>query len=65
MCLLGMAAGVPRVEVLSDKCGGGVDERCGMGIAALATAAVMLAAGANLECGVAEGTQREHQTVGK
>jgi len=47
MCLLGTAAGVPRDEVLSDRCGGGVDVRCGMGIDALATAAVMLAVGAN------------------
>jgi hypothetical protein len=41
MCLFGMAVGVPRDDVLSDRCGGGVDERgiCGV----LATAAAMLA----------------------
>ena len=41
MCLFGMAVGVPRDDVLSDRCGGGVDERsiCGT----LATAAAMLA----------------------
>lgn len=42
MCLLGMAAGVPRDEVFSDRCGGGVDERPGIG-GNLATAAAMLA----------------------
>jgi hypothetical protein len=45
MCLLGMAAGVPRVDVLSDRCCGGVDDRVGIDIA-LATAAAMLAVGA-------------------
>jgi hypothetical protein len=43
MCLLGIATGVPRVDVLSDKCDGGVGERVGIG-SALATAAAMLAA---------------------
>jgi hypothetical protein len=43
MCLLGMAVGAPRDDVLSDRCGGGVDDRDGMGIALLATAAAMLA----------------------
>ena len=42
MCLLGMAAGVPRDEVLSERCGGGVAERPGMG-GNLATAAAMVA----------------------
>lgn len=42
MCLLGIAAGVPRVDVLSDNCGGGVELRY-MGMEALATTAVMLA----------------------
>lgn len=46
MCLLGIAAGVPRDDVLSDRCGGGVDVRLGMGIA-LATAAAMLIGGAS------------------
>ena len=44
MCLFGTAAGVPREEVLSVKCGGGVDERPGMA-GALATAAAMPASG--------------------
>ena len=42
MCLLGIAVGVPRDEVLSDRCVEGVEVRpsiCG----ALATAAAMLA----------------------
>jgi hypothetical protein len=43
MCLLGMAVGVPRDDVFSDRCGGGVDDRDGMGIALLATAAAMVA----------------------
>jgi hypothetical protein len=30
MCLFGIAAGVPRDEVFSDRCGGGVEERPGM-----------------------------------
>jgi hypothetical protein len=42
MCLLGTATGVPRDDVLSDRCCGGVDDREGMGIA-LATAAAMVA----------------------
>jgi len=43
MCLLGIAAGVPRDEVLSDRCvGGGVEVRAGID-GALATAAAMLA----------------------
>jgi hypothetical protein len=42
MCLLGMAVGVPRVEVLRDRCVAGVELRLGMG-GALATAAAMLA----------------------
>jgi hypothetical protein len=42
MCLLGIAVGVPRDDVLSDRCGGGVGEREGMGNALLATAAAML-----------------------
>jgi len=41
MCLLGMAVGVPREEVLSDRCGGGVEERPGIE-GYLATAAAML-----------------------
>lgn len=48
MCLLGMAAGVPRDEVLSDRCDEGVDERAiGNG---LATAAAMLASQTFDEC---------------
>lgn len=43
MCLLGMAVGVPRDDVLSERCGGGVVEREGMGNALLATAAAMVA----------------------
>lgn len=43
MCLLGMAVGVPRDDVLSKRCGGGVVEREGMGNALLATAAAMVA----------------------
>lgn len=42
MCLLGMGAGVPRVEVFNDRCGGGVEERLGMEEGYLATAAAML-----------------------
>jgi hypothetical protein len=50
MCLLGMAVGVPRDVVLSDRCGGGVDEREGIGSADLvATAAAMVANGASDE----------------
>jgi hypothetical protein len=43
MCLFGIAVGVPRDDVLSDRCGGGVDDREGIGNALLATAAAMLA----------------------
>ena len=57
MCLLGIAVGTPREEVLSDRCGGGVDVRCGMGTEALATAAVILAVG-KLERG------HEHSVIG-
>lgn len=39
-CLLGMAAGVPREEVLSVRCGGGVEVRLGMA-GGLATTAAM------------------------
>jgi hypothetical protein len=42
MCLLGTAAGVPRDEVLSDRCVGGVEVRAGID-GALATAAAILA----------------------
>jgi len=45
MCLLGMAAGVPRDDVLSDRCGGGVGDRDGIGNALVATAAAMLMVG--------------------
>jgi hypothetical protein len=41
MCLLGTAAGVPREEVLSDRCGGGVVDRAGIG-GALATIVAMV-----------------------
>ena len=41
-CLLGIAAGVPRDDVLSDRCVGGVEVRPGIG-GALATAAAILA----------------------
>ena len=41
MCLLGIAVGVPREEVLSDRCGGGVEERPSIE-GYLATAAAML-----------------------
>lgn len=60
MCLFGMAAGVPRDDVLSDRYGGGVGERLGTCMfGALATAAVMLT-GCTVDdqCAV-EGTQRE------
>lgn len=42
MCLFGIAWGVPRDDVFSDRCGGGVEERAGMG-GALATTAAMAA----------------------
>jgi hypothetical protein len=42
ICLLGMAAGVPRDDVLRDRCAVVVEEQLGMG-KALATAAAMLA----------------------
>jgi hypothetical protein len=60
MCLLGIAAGVPRVDVLSDRCGGGVGDRVGTG-SALATAAAMLAVERG-RWGAVEGTQREQST---
>lgn len=41
MCLLGIAAGVPREDVFNVKCGGGVEDRPGMG-GALATIVAML-----------------------
>jgi hypothetical protein len=41
-CLFGIAAGVPRDEVLSEMCVGGVEVRAGIA-GALATAAAMLA----------------------
>jgi hypothetical protein len=44
ICLFGTAAGVPRVDVLSVRCGGGVVERPGMA-KALATTAAMVARG--------------------
>lgn len=56
MCLLGMAIGVPRDEVLSDSCGGGVGERPGMS-GGLATAAAMLGL-LESESSTSEGTQR-------
>lgn len=42
MCLLGMAMGVPREDVLSESCGGGVGARPGIS-GGLATAAAMFA----------------------
>lgn len=42
ICLLGIAAGVPRDDVLMDMCGGGVAERAGMS-GGRATAAAMVA----------------------
>jgi hypothetical protein len=59
MCLLGIAAGVPREEVFKDRCGGGVEERSGME-GYLATAAAMLTVPRLLLSGqnVVEGTQR-------
>jgi hypothetical protein len=60
MCLLGIAPGVPRVDVLSDRCGGGVGDRVGTG-SALATAAAMLAVERG-RWGAVEGTQREQST---
>jgi hypothetical protein len=42
MCLFGMAWGVPRDDVFSFRCDGGVGERPGMG-SALATTAAMVA----------------------
>lgn len=44
MCLFGTATGVPRVDVFSVRCGGGVEERPGMG-GALATTAAMARGG--------------------
>jgi hypothetical protein len=41
MCLLGIAVGVPREEVFSDRCGGGVEERPSIE-GYLATAAAIL-----------------------
>jgi hypothetical protein len=41
MCLFGIAAGVPRVEVFSVRCGGGVLERPGIKGARATTAAIM------------------------
>jgi hypothetical protein len=49
MCLLGIAVGVPRDVVLSDRCGGGVDDREGIGSALVATAAAMVVNGASGE----------------
>ena len=57
MCLLGTAEGVPRDEVLSDRCGGGVDERAGTGNA-LATAAAILASQ------IIDGVQLKARNVG-
>jgi hypothetical protein len=45
MCLLGMAAGVPRDDVLSERCGGGVGDREDIGSALVATAAAMVIVG--------------------
>ena len=45
MCLLGMAAGAPRDDVLSDRCGGGVGDRDGIGNALVAIAVAMLIVG--------------------
>lgn len=39
-CLFGMAVGVPRVEVFSVRCGGGVLERPGIGSGRATTAAI-------------------------
>jgi hypothetical protein len=41
MCLLGTAAGVPRVEVLRVRCCGGVEDRVGMGSVRATTAAMV------------------------
>ena len=41
MCLLGTAAGVPREYVFSVRCGGGVEERLGMGGGRATTAAMV------------------------
>jgi hypothetical protein len=60
MCLLGITAGVPRVDVLRDRCCGGVGDRVGTG-SALATAAAMLAVERG-RWGAVEGTQREQST---
>ena len=49
MCLFGTATGVPRVEVFSVRCGGGVEERAGMD-GALATTAAMAGGGGCQVC---------------
>lgn len=50
MCLFGIAAGVPRDDVFSVRCGGGVDERPGMGGARATTAAIANVVYAELTC---------------
>ena len=57
ICLLGMAAGVPRDEVFSEWSGGGVAERPGMG-GNPATAAAMAAKSKPGDVKAGEGTQR-------
>ena len=44
MCLFGMAAGVPREDVFSVRCGGGVEDRAGMGGARATIAAMVVKA---------------------
>jgi hypothetical protein len=61
-CLLGTATGVPRDDVLSDRCCGGVEDREGMGIA-LATAAAMVASDTS-DVGEARNVStRKHQSI--
>lgn len=49
MCLFGMAWGVPREDVFRAKCGGGVEERPGMGGALATTAAMAADSGCHVE----------------
>lgn len=53
---------MPRVDVLSDNCGGGVELRY-MGMDGLATAAVMLAVEASSNRGTIESTQRGGEQI--
>jgi hypothetical protein len=61
MCLLGIAEGVPREDVFSDRCGGGVEERPSIE-GYLATAAAMLTSPRLEGQEVVEGAQRGKKT---